>query len=72
MMEEEQKEFLFPKDDKRLIQFNTFSQEQQLNSICIGSQLVEIGEEKYHRLKSGINDIEKDKLKQRYTREKNE
>ena len=72
MMEEEQKEFLFPKDDKRLIQFNTFNKEQQLNSIYIGSLISEIGEEKYHRLKSGVNDIEKDKLKQLYTQENNE
>ena len=73
MMEEEvQKEFLFPKDDKRLVKFNTFNQEQQLNSIYIGSLISEIGEEKYIRLKSGENEIEKDKLKQFYTQENNE
>ena len=33
MEEEEQKEYLFPKDDNRLVKFNTFNQEQQLNSI---------------------------------------
>jgi hypothetical protein len=72
LMEEEQKEFLFPKDDKRLVKFNTFNQEQQLNSIYIGSLISEIGEEKYIRLKSGENAIEKDKLKQLYTQENNE
>ena len=70
--EEEQKEYLFPKDDKRLVKFNTFNQEQQLNSIYIGSLISEIGEEKYIRLKSGENEIEKDKLKQYYTQENNE
>ena len=70
MMEEEvQKEYLFPKDDERLVKFNTFNQEQQLNSIYIGSLISEIGEEKYIRLKSGENEIEKDKLKQYYTQE---
>ena len=72
LMEEEQKEFLFPKDDKRLVKFNTFNQEQQLNSIYIGSLISEIGEEKYLRLKSGENEIAKDKLKQFYTQENNE
>ena len=70
--EEEQKEYLFPKDDKRLVKFNTFNQEQQLNSIYIGSLISEIGEEKYIRLKSGENEIEKDKLKQYYTQENND
>ena len=72
MEEEEQKEYLFPKDDNRLVKFNTFNQEQQLNSIYIGSLISEIGEEKYIRLKSGENEIEKDKLKQFYTQENNE
>ena len=72
MEEEEQKEYLFPKDDNRLVKFNTFNQEQQLNSIYIGSLISEIGEEKYIRLKSGENAIEKDKLKQFYTQENNE
>ena len=72
MEEEEQKEFLFPKDDNRLVKFNTFNKEQQLNSIYIGSLISEIGEEKYIRLKSGENAIEKDKLKQFYTQENNE
>ncbi len=70
--EEEQKEYLFPKDDNRLVKFNTFNKEQQLNSIYIGSLISEIGEEKYIRLKSGENAIEKDKLKQFYTQENNE
>ena len=72
MEEEEQKEYLFPKDDNRLLKFNTFNKEQQLNSIYIGSLISEIGEEKYIRLKSGENEIEKDKLKQFYTQENNE
>ena len=72
MEEEEQKEYLFPKDDNRLVKFNTFNKEQQLNSIYIGSLISEIGEEKYIRLKSGENAIEKDKLKQFYTQENNE
>ena len=72
MEEEEQKEYLFPKDDNRLVKFNTFNKEQQLNSIYIGSLISEIGEEKYIRLKSGENEIEKDKLKQFYTQENNE
>ena len=72
MEEEEQKEYLFPKDDNRLVKFNTFNKEQQLNSIYIGSLISEIGEEKYIRLKSGENAIEKDKLKQLYTQENNE
>jgi len=72
MEEEEQKEFLFPKDDNRLVKFNTFNKEQQLNSIYIGSLISEIGEEKYLRLKSGENEIAKDKLKQFYTQENNE
>ena len=71
-MEEEQKEFLFPLDDKRLVKFITFNKEQQLNSIYIGSIISEIGEDKYIRLKSGVNEIEKDKLKQLYTQENNE
>ena len=72
MEEEEQKEYLFPKDDNRLVKFNTFNKEQQLNSIYIGSLISEIGEEKYIRLKSGENEIAKDKLKQFYTQENNE
>ena len=71
-MEEEQKEFLFPLDDKRLVKFITFNKEQQLNSIYIGSIISEIGEDKYIRLKSGVNEMEKDKLKQLYTQEKRE
>ena len=63
MMEEEEiKEYLFPRDDYRLVKFNTFNTEQQLNSIFVGALITEIGEDKYIRLKSGTNEIEKDKL----------
>jgi len=73
MMEEEEfKEYLFPKNDYRLVKFNTFSTEQQLNSIFVGSLITEIGEDKYIRLKSGENQIEKDKLKQMYQQENSE
>ena len=71
-MEEEQKEFLFPLDDKRLVKFITFNKEQQLNSIQIGSIIIETGEEMYIRQKSGVNEIEKDKIRQTYTQENNE
>ncbi len=71
-MEEEQKEFLFPLDDKRLVKFITFNKEQQLNSIYIGSIISEIGEDEYIRLKSGVNEIEKDKLREMHTQENNE
>ena len=33
MEEEEVKEYLFPQNDYRLVKFNTFNTEQQLNSI---------------------------------------
>ena len=73
MMEEEEfKEYLFPKNDYRLVKFNTFSTEQQLNSIFVGSLITEIGEDKYIRLKSGENQVEKDKLKQMYQQENTE
>ena len=72
LQEEELKEFLFPKDDKRLSKFNGFNTEQQLNSIFIGSVISEIGEDKYIRLKSGENQTEKDNLKQMYQHENNE
>ena len=63
MMEEEEfKEYLFPQNDYRLVKFNTFNTEQQLNSIFVGSLITEIGEDKYIRLKSGENQVEKDKL----------
>jgi|TARA_B110000971_G_C19985788_1_gene489492 hypothetical protein len=71
LQEEELKEFLFPKDDKRLEKFNGFNTEQQLNSIFIGSVISEIGEDKYIRLKSGENQTEKDNLKQMYQQENN-
>lgn len=72
LQEEELKEFLFPKDDKRIEKFIGFNTEQQLNSIFIGSVISEIGEDKYIRLKSGENQTEKDKLKQMYQQENNE
>ena len=73
MMEEEEfKEYLFPRDDYRLVKFNTFNTEQQLNSIFVGSLITEIGEDKYIRLKSGENQVEKDKLKQMYQQENSE
>ena len=73
MMEEEEfKEYLFPRDDYRLVKFNTFNTEQQLNSIFVGSLITEIGEDRYIRLKSGENQIEKDKLKQMYQQENTE
>lgn len=68
----ELKEFLFPKDDKRLNKFVNMNTEQQLNSIFIGSVISEIGEDKYIRLKSGENQTEKDNLKQMYQQENNE
>ena len=70
--EEEFKEYLFPRDDYRLVKFNTFNTEQQLNSIFVGSLITEIGEDKYIRLKSGENQVEKDKLKQMYQQENSE
>mgnify|MGYP003634677702 FL=1 len=70
--EVELKEFLFPKNDKRLLKFVNFNIEQQLNSIFIGSVISEIGEDKYIRLKSGENQTEKDNLKQMYQQENNE
>ena len=74
MMEEDEelKEFFFPLNDHRLKKFVTLSQEQQLNSIFVGSLITEIGEDKYIRLKSGENQIEKDKLKIMYQQENNE
>ena len=73
MMEEEEfKEYLFPQNDYRLVKFNTFNTEQQLNSIFVGSLITEIGEDKYIRLKSGENQVEKDKLKQMYQQENSE
>ena len=73
MMEEEEfKEYLFPQKDYRLVKFNTFNTEQQLNSIFVGSLITEIGEDRYIRLKSGENQIEKDKLKQMYQQENTE
>ena len=73
MMEEEEfKEYLFPQNDYRLVKFNTFNTEQQLNSIFVGSLITEIGEDRYIRLKSGENQIEKDKLKQMYQQENTE
>jgi len=68
----ELKEFLFPKDDRRLSKFVNMNTEQQLNSIFIGSVISEIGEDKYIRLKSGENQTEKDNLKQMYQQENNE
>ena len=70
--EEEFKEYLFPQNDYRLVKFNTFNTEQQLNSIFVGSLITEIGEDKYIRLKSGENQVEKDKLKQMYQQENSE
>ena len=72
MEEEEVKEYLFPQNDYRLVKFNTFNTEQQLNSIFVGSLITEIGEDKYIRLKSGENQLEKDKLKQMYQQENSE
>jgi len=73
MMEEEEfKEYLFPREDYRLVKFNTFNIEQQLNSIFVGALITEIGEDKYIRLKSGENQVEKDKLKQMYQQENTE
>ena len=72
MEEEEVKEYLFPQNDYRLVKFNTFNTEQQLNSIFVGSLITEIGEDKYIRLKSGENQVEKDKLKQMYQQENSE
>ena len=74
MMEEDEelKEFFFPLNDHRLKKFVTLSQEQQLNSIFVGSLITEIGEDKYIRLKSGENQLEKDKLKIMYQQENNE
>ena len=68
----ELKEFLFPKNDNRLSKFVNLNTEQQLNSIFVGSLITEIGEDKYIRLKSGENQIEKDNLKQMYQQENNE
>ena len=48
------------------------NQEQQLNSIFVGSLITEIGEDKYIRLKSGENQLEKDKLKQMYQQANND
>jgi len=55
-----------------LNKFKTLSREQQLNSIYIGSIISDIGEERYLRLKSGENEVEKDKLRQLYQTENNE
>lgn len=65
-------EFLFPENDQRLNKFKLFNREKQLNSIHIGSIISEIGEERYIRLKSGENEMEKDRIKQMYQLENNE
>ena len=65
-------EFLYPENDKRLKKFKTLSKEDQLNSIYIGSNLLNISEEKYNQLKNGENQLQKEKMRIRYEDELSE
>ena len=62
-------EFLYPENDKRLFKFKSLSKEEQLNSIYLGSHLLEIAQDKFIKLKKGENKIEKEKLKSYYEEE---
>ena len=62
-------EFLYPENDKRLFKFKSLSKEEQLNSIYLGSHLLEIAQDKFIKLKKGENKIEKEKLKSFYEEE---
>jgi len=62
-------EFLYPENDKRLLKFKSLSKEEQLNSIYLGSHLLEIAQDKFIKLKKGENKIEKEKLKSFYEEE---
>ena len=64
--EEEYTEILLPQNDKRLNAFFKLNSEQKVNSIIIGTKILEIGEDKYLRLKSGKYEEEKDKLRQNH------
>lgn len=66
---EYQKEFYFPQDDKRLEKFTKLSEEQQLRAIEIGCLIMEIGEDKYLRIKNGEKRDEIDKLNKMYMKE---
>jgi len=62
-------EFLYPENDKRLLKFKSLSKEEQLNSIYLGSHLLEIAQDKFIKLKKGENKIEKERLKSFYEEE---
>ena len=64
-------EFLYPENDKRLFKFKSLSKEEQLNSIYLGSHLLEIAQDKFIKLKKGENKIEKEKLKSFYAKTDN-
>ena len=65
-------EFLYPENDKRLLKFKSLSKEEQLNSIYLGSHLLEIAQDKFIKLKKGENKIEKEKLIEFYEEEREE
>lgn len=66
---EYQKGFYYPQDDKRLEKFSKLNEEQQLRAIEIGCLIMEVGEDKYLRMKNGEKRDEIDKLNKMYTRE---
>lgn len=66
---EYQKEFYYPQNDKRLEKFTKLNEEQQLRAIEIGCLIMEIGEDKYLRIKSGEKRDEIDKLNKMYVKE---
>ena len=66
---EYQKGFYYPQNDKRLEKFSKLNEEQQLRAIEIGCLIMEVGEDKYLRIKNGEKRDEIDKLNKMYIKE---
>ena len=52
-------EFLYPENDKRLIKFKSLNKEEQLNSIYLGSHLLEIAQDRFIKLKKWLRVVKK-------------
>ena len=66
MDEEEQKEFLYPKNDYRINKFSMLTTEEQLQAIQIGTIMRNVSIDEAKRIVTGKHDQERDNLSERY------
>ena len=66
---EELKEFGFPADDKRVIEFGKLTRKEQLEAMELGCLMRNVGMDKAKRMVNGENAAERDSLQKIYDKQ---